>query len=130
MDGGAGCLQGLGWRLLDAGGALIDEHVSGGLLTRIARIEPPVKSAAFDVEILCDVTNPLVGPDGAAAVFGPQKGARPAQVRQLEAGLSQWADVLTDFAMRDVRDLPGGGAAGGLPAGLVATLGSAAGAGV
>jgi len=121
VDGGAGCLQGLGWRLLDSKRQVIDEPVSGGSLTSIARIEPPVESAAVDVEILCDVTNPLLGPDGAAAVFGPQKGATPAQVRQLEAALQHWADVLADFTLRDVSELPGGGAAGGLPAGLAAT---------
>ncbi len=122
VDGGAGCLQGLGWRLLDATGAVVDEPVAGGRLAKIARIEPPHGVASAEVEILCDVTNPLLGPDGAAAVFAPQKGASPAQVRQLEAALSHWADVLADFAQRDLSEMPGGGAAGGVPAGLVATV--------
>jgi glycerate kinase len=122
VDGGAGCLQGLGWRLLDAKRRVIDQPASGGTLTSIARVEPPDESAAVDVEILCDVTNPLLGPDGAAAVFGPQKGARLAQVGQLELALQHWADVLADFTLRDVSELPGAGAAGGLPAGLAATV--------
>jgi glycerate kinase len=122
VDGGAGCLQGLGWRLLDAQGQVIDEPASGGTLSRIARVVPPGEAAAADVEILCDVTNPLLGPEGAAAVFAPQKGASPVQVRQLEAALGHWSDVLGDFAMRDLSELPGGGAAGGLPAGLAATV--------
>ncbi|MFQ5805755.1 MAG: glycerate kinase [Phycisphaerae bacterium] len=122
VDGGAGCLQGLGWRLLDATGTTLDEPASGAKLPRIARIEPPEALLSADIEILCDVTNPLLGPDGAAAVFAPQKGASPAEVRRLEAALRHWADVLADFALRDLSDLPGAGAAGGLPAGLVATM--------
>lgn len=122
VDGGAGCLQGLGWRLLDATGAALREPVTGGTLPRIARIQPPEAVLPVDVEILCDVTNPLLGPDGAAAVFAPQKGATAAQARQLEAALRHWADVLNDFACRDLSDRPGTGAAGGLPAGLAATI--------
>jgi glycerate kinase len=122
VDGGAGCLQGLGWRLLNAQGRAIDGLAAGGMLSRIARVAPPDEAAAVDVEVLCDVTNPLLGPDGAAAVFAPQKGASPPQVQQLEAALRHWADVLADFALRDLSELPGGGAAGGLPAGLAATV--------
>ncbi len=122
VDGGAGCLQGLGWRLLDARGVAIDEPVTGGTLPRIARIRPPHEPSPIDVEVLCDVSNPLLGPDGAAAVFAPQKGATAAQVRQLKAALRHWADVLNDFAGRDLSDRPGTGAAGGLPAGLAATI--------
>jgi len=124
VDGGAGCLQGLGWRLLDARGAALDQPATAALLTRVARVEPPSVPLALDVEILCDVTNPLLGPDGAAPVFGPQKGAGPAQVRQLEVALRHWAGVLTDFALRDLTELPGAGAAGGLPFGLAAALGA------
>ena len=122
VDGGAGCLQGLGWRLLDARGDAITTPMSGGGLAHIARLAPPAQRRMLDIEILCDVTNPLLGPDGAAAVFGPQKGASPAQVRALEVGLQHWADVLADFAQRDLRELPGAGAAGGLPFGLAAAL--------
>ena len=121
VDGGAGCLQGLGWRLLDAKGAPIEEPLAGAALPKVARIAPPDAEMAADIEILYDVTNPLLGPRGAAAVFAPQKGASAAQVRQLEAALHHWANVLAGFATRDVSEIAGTGAAGGLPAGLVAT---------
>lgn len=122
VDGGAGCLQGLGWRLLDSHGREITTPMTGGGLTQIARIEPPTHRRTMDIEVLCDVTNPLLGPDGAAAVFGPQKGATPPDVRALEVALRHWADVLAEFARRDMAELPGTGAAGGLPFGLAATL--------
>jgi glycerate kinase len=124
VDGGAGCLQGLGWRLLNASGQVIEEPLGGAGLPTVARIEPPEQAVSAEIEILCDVTNPLLGPNGAAAVFGPQKGASRAQVRQLEAALRHWADVLADFALRDLSMTPGAGAAGGLPAGLAATTGA------
>jgi glycerate kinase len=72
------------------------------------------------VTVLCDVTNPLCGPNGAAAVFGPQKGATPAMVAQLDAGLVHLADCLRAQLGRDIQALPGGGAAGGLGAGAAA----------
>lgn len=122
VDGGAGCLQGLGWRMLDARGATINQPLSGATLIRVARIEPPDQAMSADIEILCDVGNPLLGPDGAAGVFAPQKGASPAQVLQLETALRHWGGVLGDFAGRDLSDLPGTGAAGGLPAGLAAAM--------
>lgn len=122
VDGGAGCLQGLGWRLLDSRGAVIGEPLTGAGLPGIARVAPPAGALSLDLEILCDVTNPLLGPKGAAAVFAPQKGASRAQVRQLEAALRHWAGVLADFALRDLGDVPGAGAAGGLPAGLAAAM--------
>ncbi|EGD06917.1 glycerate kinase [Xanthomonas vesicatoria ATCC 35937] len=76
------------------------------------------------IEVACDVDNPLTGPTGASAVFGPQKGATPAMVRQLDANLQHYADVLQrDLGVR-LHALPGGGAAGGLGAGLVAFVGA------
>jgi glycerate kinase len=74
------------------------------------------------VRVLRDVSNPLLGPNGAARVFGPQKGALPDDVEQLERGLAHWAEVLRAASGRDVRYIPGGGAAGGLSAGLHAVL--------
>jgi glycerate kinase len=68
----------------------------------------------------CDVRNPLLGPEGATAVYGPQKGATPEMVRELEAALERYADVVERFVGRNVRDVPGAGAAGGLGAGLLA----------
>ena len=124
VDGGSGCLQALGWRFFDVAGDELRQPMCGGLLARVARIAPPPAIPAFEIEILCDVDNPLLGPRGAAPVFAPQKGANPEQVRALEAGLANWADMLHRCTGRDVRTLPGAGAAGGTPAGLVATLGA------
>jgi len=124
VDGGAGCLQALGWEFLDARGQRITRAITGGLLETIAEIRPPSSRPAAVMEVLCDVDNPLLGPRGAAPVFGPQKGASAAAVAQLERGLAHWADVLQRCCRRDVRSVPHGGAAGGLPAGLAAALGA------
>lgn len=128
VDGGAGCLQALGVRLLDASGAEIP--YGGGGLAQLARIDVASVStlheqlAGVEVTILCDVTNPLIGPNGAAPVFGPQKGATPEMVRQLEANLAHFAEVIRRDLGIDVTALPGGGAAGGFSAGMVAFLGA------
>ncbi len=123
VDGGTGAATALGWRLLDAAGHPV--LPAGGQLARIARIVPPPGGTNLPpVTVLCDVTNPLCGPDGAAAIFGPQKGATPAMVIALEAGLSNLAQrISTDLGL-DVRALSGGGAAGGLGAGAAAFLGA------
>ncbi|WP_434990602.1 glycerate kinase [Xanthomonas melonis] len=124
-DGGAGMAQALGARLLDARGELIGP--GGGGLAALARIEADgldVRLQDCQFEVACDVDNPLIGPAGASAVFGPQKGATPTMVRQLDANLQHYADLLErDLGLR-LHDLPGGGAAGGLGAGLVAFLGA------
>ncbi|MGE0479462.1 MAG: glycerate kinase [Phycisphaerae bacterium] len=136
IDGGAGCLQALGWRALDAGGAAFEDPLTGSDLRGVARIvapapptdavaadaapDPAAPAGAAEIIVLTDVSSPLVGPLGAARVFGPQKGATSAQVEQLEAELEHWADVLRRATGRDVRALPGAGAAGGLPAALAA----------
>ncbi|MQT00421.1 glycerate kinase [Streptomyces jumonjinensis] len=124
-DGGAGLLRALGVRFEDAGG---EELPPGGAgLADLARVEmsgvaEAVRETRF--RIACDVTNPLVGPEGAAAVFGPQKGASPDQVRLLDAALTRFGDVLAErFGVR-VHDLPGAGAAGGTCGGMVAVLGA------
>jgi glycerate kinase len=89
---------------------------------RLQRIEGQVDQRVIRVaiDVACDVRNPLVGPEGASAIFGPQKGATPEIVAELDAALTRYADVLQRFLARDVRDVPGAGAAGGLGAGLVA----------
>jgi len=122
-DAGAGLFQALGVRFLDADGA--DLPPGGAGLAGLARVDvsgldPRLDACRFD--IACDVDNPLLGPRGASAIFGPQKGASPAQVAQLDAALSRWADVVEPAVGRTVRDLPGAGAAGGLGAGLDAFL--------
>ncbi|MFJ8532644.1 glycerate kinase [Streptomyces sp. NPDC093591] len=123
-DGGAGALQALGARLLDADGFELPR--GGRELTRLARIDPSgLDPRLRDVELLvaCNPYNVLCGERGVARVFGPQKGATPAQVEQLSAGLENWARVLTrDLGVVDT-DLyggPGTGASGGLGAGLAA----------
>ncbi|MDC0772113.1 glycerate kinase [Streptomyces sp. HD] len=123
-DGGAGALQALGARLLDADGFELPH--GGGELTRLARIDPSgLDPRLRDVELLvaCNPYNVLCGERGVARVFGPQKGATPAQVEHLSAGLETWADVLTrDLGAvgTDLRHGPGTGASGGLGAGLAA----------
>lgn len=111
-DAGAGMLQALGWRLLDAEGR--DLKPGGAALAGLARVEPPKPSAGFDARsmrfrVACDVTNPLCGPCGASAVFGPQKGATPAMVAELDAALAHFADMAGGDSAA-----PGAGAAGGL----------------
>jgi glycerate 2-kinase len=113
-DGGAGLAQALGARLLDDTGH--DLPPGGGALARLAKIDLSGLRDLSGTEILVasDVDNPLLGPNGAAAVYGPQKGASPSDVRVLDAALARWADMAEDAAGVRVRDLPGAGAAGGL----------------
>ncbi len=122
VDGGSGMAKAMGWQLNGKRGVPVEE--GGGSLVQLRQIvEPPVRYT-LRVTALCDVQNPLTGPDGAAAVYAPQKGAGPAQVEQLEAGLSQLAEIVrTDLGV-DLTDLPGAGAAGGLGAGARAFLGA------
>jgi glycerate kinase len=124
-DAGAGMAQALGIRLLDGSGQ--DLRPGGGALVDLVRIDmsaldPAVAAATFVVAT--DVDNPLVGPQGASAVYGPQKGASPEDVAQLDLALGHFAAVVYRDLGVDVRDLPGAGAAGGLGAGLIAFLGA------
>lgn len=122
-DGGVGLAQALGAHLLDAQG---QELPSGGAaLARLARIvgetlDPRLRDTM--VQVACDVDNPLCGPNGAAAIYGPQKGATPTMVRELDEALHHYATIVQRDLGVDVLDLPGAGAAGGLGAGLVAFL--------
>ncbi|WP_435018657.1 glycerate kinase [Tundrisphaera sp. TA3] len=123
-DGGAGLAQALGYRLLDADGEELPP--GGGALERLDRIEPRGRDPRLDgveIAVACDVDNPLCGVRGASAVFGPQKGATPEQVVQLDRGLANLARVIGRDLGMAVADLPGAGAAGGLGAGLVAFAG-------
>ncbi|MEN3001151.1 MAG: glycerate kinase [Armatimonadota bacterium] len=121
-DGGTGALRALGFQFLAADGSLIPRG-GGGLLT-LARIEPPAQMPLQGKRlVLCaDVRNPLCGEQGAARVFAPQKGANPQQVALLEAGLERLASVIRQQTGLDVAELPGAGAAGGLPVGFVAFM--------
>ncbi len=125
VDGGAGLLEALGARFLDEEGLPVLR--GGGGLDRLARIDTSALSPALreaEVVLAVDVTNPLLGPRGAARVYGPQKGADPPRVAALEAALTRYADVLATATGVRVHDLPGGGSAGGVPAGLVAIAGA------
>jgi glycerate kinase len=124
-DGGAGLAQALGVRLLSASGGEIGP--GGASLLDLERIdvsglEPAVTRTRFLVA--CDVDNPLTGPRGASVVYGPQKGATSADVLLLDRALGHMAAVIHRDLGLDVRDLPGGGAAGGLGVGMVAFLGA------
>src|SRR4029450_5243357 len=130
-DGGSGLAQALGVRLLSASGGEIGP--GGASLLDLDRIdvsglEPAVPRARFLVA--CDVDNPLTGPLGASVVYGPQKGATSADVLLLDRALGHMAAVIYRDLGLDVRDLPGGGAAGGFGAGMVAFLGARLRAGV
>lgn len=123
-DGGTGMAYALGYRFLDQNGAELSPV--GGNLAKIARIIPPAGKAIPDsivIEAACDVNNLLLGKKGAAYIFGPQKGADPAMVEALDKGLTNFADRLEADLGIDTRSIPGGGAAGGLGAGVVAFLG-------
>jgi glycerate 2-kinase len=124
VDGGAGLMEALGARFLDAGGAPLER--GGGALSALFRIDvsgldPRVLSS--EIVVACDVDNELLGERGAAAVFGPQKGATPEMVERLERGLAAFATVIERDLGRDVRSLRHGGAAGGMGAGIAGILG-------
>jgi glycerate kinase len=124
-DGGCGMAAALGVRFTDSHGRPFVP--TGRSLRNIARIDADgLCSAAKEAEIvaICDVDNPLFGPSGAAQVFGPQKGADPDGVRLLDEGHRHLANILVRDLGRNVADLPGAGAAGGLGAGAVAFLGA------
>ena len=115
-DGGIGALIALGFKALDSNEQEI--ALGGGDLYRLARIENPenLTKPSRGIKVLVDVQSPLSGPDGAAPVFGPQKGADTAQVVQLAQGLTHLLEIL------DIKDQPGFGAAGGVSCGLAALL--------
>jgi glycerate kinase len=115
VDGGTGAARGLGWTVRGCGGVSLPE--GGGSLRDLEEFEGRA-GLAISVVGLADVTTPLTGPDGAAAVFGPQKGASPAGVRQLAAGLEVLGAAFARHGRPELARLPGGGAAGGLGAGL------------
>ena len=122
-DAGTGLLQALGYRFLDAAGA--DVGPGGQALARVERIDasgamPELAQTRFVAA--CDVQNPFYGPQGAACVFAPQKGATPQMVKELDDGLRHFARVVQSYTGVDVASLPGAGAAGGLGGSLAAFL--------
>ena len=119
-DGGSGLLRALGVRLLDGSGADLPE--GGAALARLDRIDPQgldPRLSNVKLVVASDVTNPLCGSRGAAATYGPQKGADPAAVDELDAALAAWGRAIESATGRLVADIPGAGAAGGTTAGLL-----------
>lgn len=124
-DGGMGAMRALGVRFLDKDGAELTGV--GADLAKVADIDisglhPAVKDA--DITVMCDVNNPLTGPNGAAYTFGKQKGGTPEILDELELGMKQYAAVMRDRLGLDVENLAGAGAAGGLGAALCGYLGA------
>lgn len=123
IDGGLGILTALGARATDQRGNLLPP--CGASLEKIAQLDlsqMDSRLSGLNWLVMCDVQNVLCGPLGAAAVFGPQKGARGKTIERLDAGLANWETVLLQATGRDVSTLPGGGAAGGAAAGLAAVF--------
>lgn len=125
VDGGTGMAEALGYRFLDSASNPVNPN--GGNLTKMSKIDLSGADGRIrntSVRVACDVENPLLGPDGAAEVFSPQKGATVEMVNQLEKGLENLARLWEHDLGYRVADLPGAGAAGGLGAGLVAFCGA------
>ena len=119
-DGGAGMLQALGLRLLDKNGQSIG--FGGAALSNLAEIQladldPRLQHV--QIEVACDVNNPLCGERGASAIFGPQKGATPEMVKELDAALAHFAEIAERDCGKQIKEQPGAGAAGGMGGGLL-----------
>lgn len=122
-DAGLGMLQALGFRFLDRNGA--DVGQGGQALARVERVDASGVKAGLREAVFtaaCDVRNPLYGPEGAAFIFAPQKGATPTMVQQLDAGLRHFSETVRRELGADLSTLPGAGAAGGMGGGLSAFL--------
>ena len=130
-DGGAGMAQALGVRLLNESGN--DLPPGGAALAGLRKIDASgldARAAASQFSVACDVSNPLTGPEGASAIYGPQKGATPELVEQLDGALGNFAEVVERDIGRSIDDVPGSGAAGGLGGGMMAFLDGSLRAGV
>ena len=122
-DCGMGMAAGLGVKFLDQAGNPVGP--GGGMLAEVTRIDMSgldERIRETKIMVACDVTNPLTGPDGAAHVYGPQKGADPEMVKKLDSNLKKFSDLIMEQLGKDVEKIPGAGAAGGLGAGLIAFL--------
>lgn len=130
-DGGAGMAQALGVRLLDKESNEL--AAGGGALSRLAKIDMTTIDARLadtEVVIASDVTNPLTGPNGASVIFGPQKGATPEMVEELDKNLAHYAEIIKKDLAIDIAKQAGAGAAGGLGAGLLVFAGASMHSGV
>ena len=123
-DGGMGMAAALGVKFLDRYGKPVGH--GGGMLGEVASIDMSgldERIRETKIMVACDVTNPLTGPDGAAHVYGPQKGADPDMVKELDSNLEKLSNLIAEQLGKEVGNIPGAGAAGGLGAGLIAFLG-------
>jgi glycerate 2-kinase len=124
-DGGTGALSALGARFVDGRGKPL--RPGGAALAHLAKVDTSSLAATLrgvSIEIACDVDNPLTGRRGASAIYGPQKGASPKDVRELDKALAHFADVVEKTTGRDLRGVPGAGAAGGVGFGFLALAGA------
>ena len=124
-DAGMGMLEALGFRFIDKDGKVLPgrgESMSEVVDIDMSHVSPEVKESEFI--IACDVDSPFCGPRGAAYVFSPQKGADPQMVAELDAGMEHLAEVIARVVGKDIKDVPGAGAAGGLGGGFLAFLNS------
>lgn len=124
-DAGMGMLEALGFRFIDKDGKVLPgrgESLSEVVDIDMSHVSPEVKESEFI--IACDVDSPFCGPRGAAYVFSPQKGADPQMVAELDAGMEHLAEVIVRTTGKDIRNIPGAGAAGGLGGGFLAFLNS------
>ncbi|RYO90365.1 hypothetical protein DL766_001172 [Monosporascus sp. MC13-8B] len=123
-DGGSGLLQALGAKLIDASGEEIPTARGGGSLANLDRIDmsglhPRLRAGKVKIEAICNIKNVLCGPNGVARIFGPQKGATPQQVETLSKAMDNVARAAKAILGKDIGDVPGSGASGGLGAGLL-----------
>ncbi len=122
-DCGMGMAAALGVKFLDQAGNSVGP--GGGMLAEVTRIDMSgldERIRETKIMVACDVTNPLTGPSGASHVYGPQKGADPGMVKKLDSNLKKFSDLIIEQIGKDVEQIPGAGAAGGLGAGLIAFL--------
>lgn len=123
VDGGCGCAQAIGVTFTDLAGQLLACGLAGSSLSQIGAIDLrgcDPRLAQAEICVACDVQNPLTGPTGAATIYGPQKGATPEMITQLDQGLHHLAQVIRRDLGIEIETLPGAGAAGGMGGGLVA----------
>ena len=120
VDGGTGAANALGWKFLNDKGEELP--LGGAALEKLETIIKPLEVTLPQIEVLCDVDNPLCGRQGAARVYGPQKGAGPKMVELLENNLARLSNVVKQQLGIEINDIPGAGAAGGLAAGAVAFM--------
>ena len=124
-DGGMGMARALGVKFLDHSGAAVAQGGGGlGDIRKIIMEELDPRIGEVEMMVACDVTNPLTGPNGASHIYGPQKGAGPEMVKKLDSHLSQFARLIGEQLGKEINQVPGAGAAGGLGAGLMAFLGA------